>query len=342
MLNRTVRRRNVSIDEKVAFLRGAEAYRAGTARVEVIETHMSWVFLTSRLAYKLKKPVRYKFLDFSTLESRHRTCEREVHLNRRLAEAVYIGIVPLIILKNRHLRLGGGGTIVDWLVKMRRLPARCMLDAAIRNQTVDPKAIDRVGDLLTGFYRRSAPIAMSAPEYRQRLEDDIRANQRELGTPHFELPVAQIDRVTRAQLAFLKKNGEIVAQRARDGRIIDAHGDLRPEHICLTSRPVIIDCLEFNRGLRLLDPVDELCYLAMECERLGAAAVGERILHRYFEATGDAVPEELAWFYKAFRACVRAKIAIWHIADHEVRDIDKWRGRAGQFLDLAERYASRW
>jgi len=339
---RPMRHPDVSIDEKVAFLRSADAYRAGAARVEVIETHMSWVFLTSRLAYKLKKPVQYEFLDFSTLESRHKTCEREVRLNRRLARDVYLGILPLIMLKNRHLRLGGRGTIVDWLVKMRRLPAHRMLDAAIRDKTVDSKDIARLGELLAGFYRRSAPLAMSATEYLQRFENDIHANRLELGRPNFELPLPQVDHLTRTQLAFLKKNGEMVARRARGGKIIDAHGDLRPEHICLTPHPVIIDCLEFNRGFRLLDPVDELSYLAMECERLGAAAIGEPILHHYFEATGDAVPNELTWFYRAFRACLRAKIAIWHIADHEVRDIDKWRRRASDYLDLAERYVSHW
>jgi len=333
---------DVSIEKKVAFLRGRDAYHAGVGRVEVIETHMSWVFLTKRLAYKLKKPVRYQFLDFSTLEARRRTCEREVRLNRRLARDIYIGTAPVILLKNNMLRIGGKGIVVDWLVKMRRLPAHRMLDAAIRDNTLRSRDVDRIAELLIGFYRGSPPVSVRPIDYRQRFEEDIRANRRELGRSHFGLGAARVDRLTRAQLAFLRNNGAMLGRRASSGKIIDAHGDLRPEHICLRDRPAIIDCLEFNRRFRLLDPVDELSYLAMECERLGAAAIGEAILHRYFETTADAVATGLTWFYRAFRACLRAKIAIWHIADHGLRDIERWRRRADDYLDLAERYTSHW
>jgi uncharacterized protein len=327
--------------EKVAFLRRPEAYPVRTAKVEPVETHMSWVFLIDELVYKLKKPVRYDFLDFSTVEARRRNCERELRLNRRLAEDVYRGVVPLVVQAGGGLRLGGEGTAVDWLVEMRRLPARRMLDAAIRNRTVDAADIRRLSRLLIDFYGRSPPVAMSAVAYRALFEDGVRLNQAELASPQYGLPAQRIENLAAAQLAFIDTHGGLLDRRAREEKIIDAHGDLRPEHICLTEEPKIIDCLEFNREFRLLDPVDELAYLAMECERLGAAPLGDEILRRYLEASGDAVPEELIWFYKAFRACLRARIAIWHIADHEVRDADKWRGRAGAYLQLAGRYVAR-
>jgi aminoglycoside phosphotransferase family enzyme len=123
---------------------------------------------------------------------------------------------------------------------------------------------------------------------------------------------------------------------------VDAHGDLRPEHICLTAEPAIIDCLEFNPDFRVLDAVDELSYLAMECERLGGGRIGDEVLHRYLEASGDTPAPELIWFYKSYRACLRAKIAVWHIDDHAIRDTEKWRKRATEYLALGERYADRW
>lgn len=330
-----------SIDEKVAFLRSPDAYPSPPAAVQVTETHMSWVFFAGERVYKLKKPVRYAFLDFSTLEARHRNCDREVRLNRRLAADVYYGIVPLVISDGR-LQLDGDGRVVDWLVNMRRLPEERMLDAAIRGNAVNAEDIRKLTALLTDFYRRSAPVEMGAVEYRARFEHDVRANYAELAAPQYALSAPQLERVTQTQLRFVGGSSAMLEQRARDRKIIDAHGDLRPEHICLTDEPRIIDCLEFRREFRLLDPFDELAYLAMECERLGAAPVGDQVLRQYREAASDAPADELIWFYKAFRACLRAKIAIWHIADHEVRDVEKWRRRANDYLRLAESYATNW
>lgn len=333
---------SVSIEEKAAFLSNPRAYPDNPAGIEVVETHMSWVFLADQLVYKLKKPVRYDFLDFSTVEARRRNCARELRLNRRLAADVYLGVVPLVLTPAGRLQLGGKGTVVDWLVRMRRLPAHRMLDAAIRSGMVSGVDIARIANLLTDFYRHSKPVAMSATAYRKRYANGVRDDHAELVKPGYGLPARRIDRLAGALQRFIAGKSDLLAQRARNGKIIDAHGDLRPEHICLTAEPKVIDCLEFNRGFRLLDPVDELAYLAMECERLGATDVGDRILHQYLETAGDAVSEALIWFYKSYRASLRARIAIWHIADHELRDADRWRRRALDYLELAETHATRW
>jgi aminoglycoside phosphotransferase family enzyme len=326
------------IEEKVTFLRQPDVYPDRSERVDVVETHMSWVFLTERLVYKLKKPVRYDFLDFSTLEARHKNCEREVHLNRRLARDVYLGTVPLTIQGDNDLQLDGEGRVVDWLVQMRRLPADRMLDAAIREGTVDAEDVRKFSQVLADFYRLSLPLPFNPANYRRRFEADIRSNLIELNRTLYALPKAQVDRLAAAQRQFLIEQGSLLEQRAQDGRIIDAHGDLRPQHIFLTPVPVVIDCLEFNREFRILDPVDELAYLAMECERLGAPAIGNQVLGHYSNASGDTCPAELIGFYKAFRACLRAKIAVWHIVDHEVQDHQRWLRLARTYLDLAERY----
>lgn len=331
-----------SIEEKVAFLRRPESYPGRPAAIEVIETHMSWVFLSEASVYKLKKPVRRAFLDFTTLESRRRNCEREVELNRRLARDVYLGIVPLTCPARGGFELGGEGTAVEWLVKMRRLPAHRMLDHAIRAGTVRREDLRKLTDCLARFYRRAERVATSVQAYRGRFLEGIEETRRELAEPHYGLPAPQVEHLAAAQTRFIVECGGMLDARALEDRIVDAHGDLRPEHVCLNAEPRIIDCLEFKRELRLLDPADELAFLAMECERLGAAALGGKILDQCLTAGGDRAPDALISFYKTYRACLRAKIAVWHIADHEIQGTEKWRERGLEYLALAEKHSCRW
>ncbi len=323
------------IEEKVAFLSRPEVYPIPTQRVETKETHMSWVFLTDTQAWKLKKPVHRDYFDLSTPAARHRNCREEVRLNRRLAPDVYLGIVSLTIDELGNMHLDGQGEAVDWLVRMRRLPADRMLDRMIANQTISEAGVQQVGAVLARFYRQAQPVEMTAAAYRNRLAADVRANQDELEKPEYALPPDLLSSITDSQLRYLDRESETFCARVRDGKIIEAHGDLRPEHICLESEPVIIDCLEFNRDFRILDPVSELSFLSLECERLGAAWVGQLILKIYSDQTADRPPERLLWFYRGLHACLRAKLAVWHLEDHQ--DWEKWTGKARDYLRLAKR-----
>ena len=329
----------VTLAGKVAFLRRPDSYPERPQAVEAVETHMSWVFLTDDHAYKLKKPVRYDFLDFSSVEARRHDCQEEVRLNRRLAPDVYLGTLPIRAHPEGKLSLEGTGAIVDWLVKMRRLPRELMLDQAIREGRVRDDDIERVAGVLSAFYQASARLGFTPQAYRDRFLRDIRANLDALLQPGFGLCAATIDRVGKAQLSLVEQRPELLDERVRQGRIVEAHGDLRPEHICLGPRPVIIDCLEFNRDFRILDPVDELCFLAMECEFLGAAFVGQRTFETYRRLTGDDPKKTLVAFYKCYRACLRAKLAAWHLADPETCDPEKWTVLAHDYLAIADGYA---
>lgn len=321
---------------KLAFLLRPESYPEPTAVVEPVETHMSWVFLTERHAWKLKKPVRSQYLDFSTESARRLDCEEELRLNRRLSDGVYLEVVPLTADPEERLRIGGGGRPVDWLVKMRRLPAARMLDRMIRDRTVDAGDMRRAIERLAQFYRESTAIAITPDAYRARFAAEIAGNRRELAAPSYGLPAALIDSVCARQQAFLDRRPELFDARVRAGRIVEAHGDLRPEHMCLEPRPQIIDCLEFSRELRVLDAADELGFLALECERLGAPALGAVIFATYAAVTGDAPPEALVRFHQSHRACVRAKIAIRHLDDPALRGQTRWTAQALDYLRLAE------
>jgi aminoglycoside phosphotransferase family enzyme len=161
------------------------------------------------------------------------------------------------------------------------------------------------------------------------------ATQRELVLPLYALPVDRVEAVGASLLTMLEREPALFDRRAQAGRIVEAHGDLRPEHICLGVPPVIIDCLEFDRDLRSLDPVSELAFLALECARLGDPGIGDLVLKLYREATGDRTPQALVMFYWRFHAYHRAKIAIWHLKEADLGDPETWRSKAGHYLQLA-------
>ncbi len=330
---------SVDLDTKVTVLKQPATYPDRPAYVDVIETHMSWVFLTMRHAYKLKKPVRYDFLDFSTLAARRRNCEHEVRLNQRLAPDVYLGVVALAVDAKGRLVLERSGEAIEWLVKMRRLPAEHMLEHLITGGKVHEADLHPVARMLATFYKDSAPVSIDGKRYHSQRARDIEYSLRELSRPQYELPGVLIDRIGDVARELLKGEPALFETRAAQGKIIEGHGDLRPGHICLKPRPVIFDCLEFNRQFRLIDPADELAFLAMECERLGAPSVGETFFRVYRQITGDDPSPRLVNFHKASRACLRARLAIWHTHELEKRDWPKWQELAESYLRLAASYA---
>lgn len=330
----------VSTVEKVTFLGRADTYDPPPQTVRRVETHMSWVFITDALVYKMKKPVRLPFLDFSTLAARRYFCEESLRLNRRLAKNVYLDVVPLTLEADGTLRLDGAGEPVEWLERMRRLPEARMLDAAMRDGTVSEADVDRLAMVLVHFYRGASPVPMTSAGYRARLQDSVLGNAEALAAPELALPLDRLRTIIDGQRDFIDRHGELLDQRAESGRIVEGHGDLRPEHVCLLDDPVIIDCLEFNRDFRLVDPVDELGYLALECAFAGAEWIGMRLFAIYERVAGDLAPAHLIGFYQSHRATIRAKLAAWHLLDQPPATHPRWRARAEAYLALAWRYAS--
>jgi len=327
--------------DKVAFLSDPASYPGAERAVRRVQTHMSVVFLTGAHAYKLKKPVKLSFLDFSTLERRCADCRREVRLNRRLAPGVYLGVVSLNLAGDGTLSLDGPGDTVDCLVKMRRLARERMLDAAIETGRVDEPTVRGFAAVLARFYGNAPRVRVDAGRWRRNFARDILQNRDAVAEPRFGLPVRVARAVGDALIRFLEMHGDLLDARVMAGRILEGHGDLRPEHVCLEDPPVFIDCLEFDRRFRILDPVDELAYLGLECEMLGAAPIGELVLDSYREITGDGPDPRLVAFYRIHRAMLRAKLSAWHVLDYEPGEHEKWLGRAGRYLELAAGHADK-
>lgn len=330
----------INLETKVAFLRDPGSYPERPSGVVAKETHMSWVFLTDRHAYKLKKPVRRPFLDFTTIELRRHFCREELRLNRRLAPEAYLGMVPLGVDDRARLHLGRGRP-VDWLVQMRRLPETRTLEHRLAARRVSREEIRRLALVLAAFYRDVPRIASPPDEYRAHFAQGLAKTEKELRRPSYGLSPDLIGEVGAAQRRFLRTKAARLLRRAADGRIVEGHGDLRPEHVYLGKTPEVLDCLEFSPILRTVDPADELAYLAMECERAGDARVGAWLFQDYGEANDDVPPQDLIAFYKSYRAALRAKIAVWHLDDEEVRDPEKWPARAQSYLRQAASYRDR-
>lgn len=330
--------RGVSIERKVEFLRRPAAYGLPESeKVEVKETHMSWVFLMANRVYKLKKPVRYSFLDFSTIEARERNCREEVRLNRRLAEDVYLGVLPLRVNETGELAISGKGATTDWLVLMRRLPHERMLDQAIGMNTLTRDEIIPVADRLCDFYRLAPPADLTPEAYVAHFIREHGQTREVLTNPAFDLDGERLEKILGGIENILADQAGLLTARVEGGRIVEGHGDLRPEHVCLGAPPIIIDCLEFNREFRLTDPVDELSFLGLECEMLGAGWIGEVLLNRYAGKLGDTPPARLIAFYRAYRACLRARLALVHILEHDPRKPELWQPLARHYLELAEK-----
>lgn len=329
-----------TLAEKVEFLRNADAYVGFSGDVVALETHMSWVFLVGDKVFKLKKPVRFPYLDFSTLARREAACRAELKLNRRLAPAVYLDVVPLSLTRG-GLSVGGEEDIVDWLVVMRRLDERFMLDRAIEAHSADRLQIARMADELARFYGKAERKRIVPEAHLRAWERDITENQSVLLRQALGLPQGSVRRILRIQRRYLASARKPFVQRVRARRIVDGHGDLRPEHIWLGHPAQIIDCLEFNERLRTVDPFDEIAYLSLECERLGAAWVGTYVAARLSRVLHDRISGDVYSFYRCYRATLRARLAIAHLLEPNPRTPEKWPRRAREYLRIADREAMR-
>ena len=334
------KRHTVTTADKCRFLSDPDNYPHPPAEVRVEETHMSFVFLTGPRVFKLKKPVRYPFLDFSTLKAREHFVKEEIRLNRRLAPDVYLGTMPLSLTPDGRLFLGFGDEVVDWLVTMRRLPEERMLDRLILKGALTPDMVEGLADTLCRFFE-SVPAEHPDPTaYTERYAREHAVTCSILLDPALGFDGEKVGpALTRFKHGF-EEVRPLIEARVRDGRIIEGHGDLRPEHVCLNRPAAIIDCLEFKRDLRLLDPFEEIAFLGLECARLGADWVFPILYKRCAQCLGKPPPPAVTVFYWRYRALLRARLTLAHLLEPEPRIPEKWAPLTWRYIALAERNAA--
>lgn len=315
---------SVTLEAKVAFLRRRESYPGSPATVEPVETRLSWVFLTPERAWKLKKPLRYDHLDFEHIEARREDCEAECRLNRPLAPGVYLGVETLTCDARGALAINGPGRPVDYLVCMRRLPRERCLETQIEAGTLDRPGIERAAEFLAAFYRDAPAAGRVDPEAIAGEVEHEYAQLRDL--PLRADPL--LERLHEGLQAALARHRAALRRRTR----VEVHGDLRPQHVYPGASPVFLDRLTFRRELRLMDPVEELAFLDLDCERLGARWPGARFLEAHARLSEDSVAAELIDLYRARRGLLWALLSGRHLlqggADRH------WGERARAYLRL--------
>lgn len=294
------------------------------ARVEVIQTHVSAVFLLEHDVFKVKKPVDLGFLDYSTLARRRAMCEAEVELNRRLAPEVYLGVVPVTCHEGQVV-VGGAGEVIDYAVHMRRLPDERTLEAALSRGEVPLGTMEALGGRLAAFHAGAARgPAIAAFARFAAVERNCLDNFPPLRRDGAPVSAALVDRVEAATRAELGRERGTIEGRAERGVPCDSHGDLRVDHVYLFPERappddlLVIDCIEFNDGFRYGDPVADLAFLVMDLRLHGHEAHAAALCAGYFAAAEDAEGRGLLPLYTAYRATVRAKVECFRHAEPEV------------------------
>jgi aminoglycoside phosphotransferase family enzyme/predicted kinase len=325
--------------------------------VEHVQTHISHVFLAGPYVYKLKKAVRFPFLDFSTPELRQRFCSEEVRLNRRLCPAVYLDVLPITRGADGQLQLGGKGEVIEHVVWMRRLPAERMLVHLLATGGVQNELIDALAVAIATFHAEaptSPEIAAHADPgaLRARWEEEARST-----APFAGRLLAAEDHEVLADFGprFIRTHETLLHARQQAGRIREGHGDLHAEHVCFLAAPTpaggdlpplpagiyVFDCIEFSEAFRCNDVASEIAFLAMDLDCLEHPELGRRLVATYVEAAADPMVAVLLPFYACYRAGVRGKVEGLKSGEPEVDAADREVAtqRARQHFALATRYA---
>ena len=297
-------------DSLLAAMLQPEFYPKPPAEVTHRETHISHLFFAGEVVYKVKKPVRYSFLDYSTLEKRRYFLQEELRLNRRLAPSVYIGVLP-ITFDDLGWRLGGWAEPAEYVLVMRRLPEKRMLPFLLETGQMTPAMMRELAELLAKFHAEADPAAaIAAQDYpaivAQQWHDNLADIEPFLGKV---VDAEDYRAVDKFGTDFIESHGELFKRRAEQGWIRDVHGDLHAEHICFAPEGIqIFDCIDFEPRFRQCDLVAEIAFLTMDVEVRGGAGSVESFLKRYEELLGDREARDLLPFWQCYRALVRAKV----------------------------------
>jgi aminoglycoside phosphotransferase family enzyme len=332
------------LPQHIHYLQQGSSYPHHVDGVQLLQTHISFVLLAGDFVYKWKKPVNFGFLDFSTLEKRKYYCEQELILNRRLCPDIYLDVVTITRVGNQY-SLNGEGEIVEYGVKMVRMPEERMMPHVIGAGKLDHGQIDRIIAVLVPFYQRAegtktisefgcaASVAINVLENFDQTEAFI--DQGAFSREQFE----QIGEYARMFL----KDEQRFERRREAGKIRDCHGDLYSANICLATPVHIFDCIEFNERFRYSDVAADVAFLAMDLDFHGLEGLSTYFVERFVEESADPGLFEMLDFYKCYRAMVRGKINLFTASDPAV-DMSvgmRCREQAARYFVLAQKYAAR-
>jgi aminoglycoside phosphotransferase family enzyme len=318
-----------------------KSYPHKPEKVELVQTQMSFIFLSGEYVYKIKKPVNLGYLDYTTLEKRHFFCEQEVKLNRRLCPSVYLAVAPVIEEKS-GLRIEGRGKAIEYAVKMKQLPQDRMMDVLLPRGEVTPEMVTRVGEKLVSFHQKAETNQEIAAfggldVIRGNCDENFAQTEKYIG---LTISRAKYEGIKGYTDDFIKSNAQLFGKRVREGRIRDCHGDLHAAHVCFTDDICIYDCIEFNDRFRYCDVASEIAFLAMDLDRYQRVDLSRHLVSTYVKLSHDAELLSLLDFYKCYRAYVRGKVESFKLDDQLISETEKGKAleSARGYFQLAESY----
>jgi aminoglycoside phosphotransferase family enzyme/predicted kinase len=316
-----------------------ETYPHNPKKVELVQTQMSFIFLTGDYVYKVKKPVDLGYLDYTTLEKRRFFCQQEIELNRRLCPDIYLEVVPVVSSRGQ-IRLGGEGETIEYAVKMKQLPEERMMDKLLPQDMVTEEMVGRIAEKLATFHDK----ARTSPEISAygkldaimtNTEENFTQTEKYRGISVSDQKYHHIKTYTND---FLKSNKSLFQKRITSGRIRDCHGDLHAAHVCISNGIYIYDCIEFNDRFRYGDVASEIAFLAMDLDRYQRADLSQAFVNAYVRLSQDKELLRLLNFYKCYRAYVRGKVTSFMLDDPYIPDKEAVLATAQGYFDLAYRY----
>ncbi len=318
-----------------------EVYDEETRQVKLCQTHISFVFLTDRFVYKVKKAVNFGFLDFSTLDKRKLFCEKELEINRRLCPDMYLEVVP--INKSQTIKIKGEGVTVEYAVKMKRLPQERIMTQLLEEGKIDDKVIDQIAKIVADFHEKADTNERTGEfgspsiigfNWKENFEQTAEYIGKTISTHDFDL-------VRRSVEGFIKVEEPLFKRRIADRRIRDCHGDMHSGNIFVTDKIYIFDAVEFNERFRYSDVASDLAFLAMDLEFRKHRDLSEFFIKKYIEYSGDEELRKLLVFYKCDRAYVRGKVVGFRLNDPNIGTMERNEAleEANAYFKLAVKYA---
>lgn len=328
--------------EIVEALMKPEAYDENPGNIELCQTHISFVFLTNKLVYKVKKAVNFGFLDFSTLDKRHFFCEKELELNRRLCPDMYLEVVP--INKSKTIKIKGDGETVEYAVKMKRLPEDRIMTKLLDEGKVDEKLIDKIAKIIADFHDKAetnqrinefGSLAAIGVNWKENFDQTEEYVGRTLTAKDFNLIREKVE-------PFMDTNAMLFDKRIADGKIRDCHGDIHSGNIFVADKVYIFDAVEFNERFRYADVASDVAFLAMDLEFRKRTDLSRFFVRKYVDYSGDLEAAKLLPFYKCYRAYVRGKVVGFRLNDPNIaaKEKDEALKEAKAYFKLAVEYAA--
>jgi len=325
----------------VEALMKPEAYDEEPGKIELTQTHISFVFLTRNFVYKVKKTVDLGFLDFTTLEKRRFFCEKELELNRRLCGEMYLEVVP--INRSNIIKIKGEGKPIEYAVKMKRMPQEKMMNKLLEENKVNSKLIDEIAKIIAEFHSKAetnrrisefGSLAIIETNWKENFEQTQEFVSKTISMKDFKFIRERID-------DFMKRNVSFFEKRMAERRVRDCHGDIHSGNIFVTDRIYIFDAIEFNERFRYSDVASDIAFLAMDLDFKGRTDLSSFFVEKYVKYSGDQELTKLLPFYKCYRAYVRGKVISFKLQDPNVGSEEKGAAmkEAKAYFKLASAYA---